>query len=86
MAMSVWVSTVPAPLSEAVSTVLKPAVRGVTAENSAASTRSPADSPAKAALRSVMKNSTAGTTISTIEKLSTSLLCSRYRRTCSPFS
>ncbi len=76
MNISTMVITMPTSLRLVVSTVEKPAVRGVTAWNSAASSRSPAGMSAKAWSFSRKKNRAVDSTIRASVTLSTTLLCS----------
>ena len=84
MNMSIIVSSLLAGESAAVSTLLKPAVLGVTAEKKLTSTCSPSGMPTFMRLRSIIKKSAAPPKVSMAEVMSTSLVCRHQRCACSP--
>ena len=86
MNMSMTVSSFEASESAAVSTLLKPAVLGVTEEKKLTSICSPRGMSAFMRLRSMKKKSTAPPSISDAVDTSTSLVWRSYRRQCRPLS
>ena len=81
MNMRMMVSSLLAGERAAVSTLLKPAVRGVTAEKKLTSTCSPRGMPTFMRSRSMKKKSAAPPKVRMAEVMSTSLVCRLQRRT-----
>ena len=75
MNMSSMVSSLDPSPSMPVSTVLKPAVRGVTAENRLASTLVPTLMPRMVSVRSMTRKRIVGTTTQAAVEISTILVC-----------